>query len=298
VAIASHYLGDANEAARRSERALARLPAGETSWNAMAVVSLFARARSDALLAAVRGSKTWPPQWLSDLDAAYTVLAAHPLGTEAHVAAHFELLRELGVPERAKVALQAGLKRFPESWVLHECLRRHALAEEGIEGLGRVYGQWLREASRPSTLAWFAGYADLVTAEYYRRAGNPEAAERAYGQALARYEEARRDEPSCAASADHYCAMALAGRARIAFEHGELLRALEFLEAAIARKPEAAAQPDGLNLSAVDTAKLLLSRLRLERDGALTQRLEAALARLEPGQLELPAYEQVPDAPR
>jgi hypothetical protein len=230
---------------------------------------------------------------LSDLDAAYAVLALHPLGTDAHVAAHFDLLSELQVPERARAVLQRGLERFPESWILHERLRRRALAEGGVAALEEVYAAWLRAEPHPPRLAWFAGYARLVAAEYHRRAGNPEAAERAYGTASAHYEDVRRDDPSCAASADHYQAMALAGRARIAFEHGELLAALEFLEASFARAPSAAAQPDGLNLSAVDTAKVLLARLRLDAQGMLAARLEAALARLDASQLELPAYEQV-----
>jgi tetratricopeptide (TPR) repeat protein len=258
----------------------------------MAVLALFAQARERAILAAARAKKEWPAQWLADVNGAYTVLARHPLGADHQVAAHFDFLKSLGARERAKELLRAGLARFPESWPLHERYRVQSLEERGVEGLEAAYAELLRLESRPPSVEWFAGYAALVTAEYYRRAGNPSAAGAAYGRALEHYERAVADRPDCRSSADHYAAMALAGRARLAFEHEDCELALEELEASFQRKPEAAAVPDGLNLSAVDTAKGLLARLRQGPRPELAERLESALARLDPAALVLPAYER------
>jgi hypothetical protein len=131
-----------------------------------------------------------------------------------------------------------------------------------------------------------------VTAEYYRRAGNPAAAGDAYGRAISHYEHGIELNPATRASADHYVALALAGRARLAFEGGEGARAVDELLSSFARKAEAAATLDGLNLSAVDTAKMLLARLHAEGPVELATRLQDALDALDPALLELPAYER------
>jgi len=291
-AVASYYLGDQEEAFARAERVARELPSGDASWNGMACLALFAQARERAIWRAVRANERWPSAWLADVDAAYSVLGSHPLGADHQVAAHHDFLKHLGARPRAAQVLEAGLTRFPESWVLHERLRQQALEERGVEGLEAAYAERLAATPRPPSVEWFAGYAALVTAEYYRRAGNPAAAEAAYGRALEHYAAALVERPDSAASTDHYVAMALAGRARLFFERNDDERALAELEAAFARKPEAAAAPDGLNLSAVDTAKGLLARLRAGGNAPLVARLEAALGRLDPAALELPAYER------
>ena len=112
----------------------------------------------------------------------------HPLGSDFQVSAHHDFLRNLGARERAAQVLAAGLERFPESWSLHARLRAQGLEERGIEGLESVYGTRLAAPGRPPSLEWFAGYASLVTAEYYRRAGNPAEALAAYDRAVAHYE--------------------------------------------------------------------------------------------------------------
>src|SRR5262249_6803413 len=141
-------------------------------------------------------------------------------------------------------------------------------------------------------LEWFAGYASLVTAEYYRRAGNAVAAGAAYERGIAHYERGIHDDPTSRGTADHYVALALAGRARLALEHGDLGAAVDQIVAAFERKPEAAATLDGLNLSPVDTAKMLLARLRDGNEDELARRVQGALDRLDPALLELPAYER------
>ena len=55
---------------------------------------------------------------------------------------------------------------------------------------------------------------------------------------------------------------------------------------------DAAASLDGMNLSAVGTAKMLLARLRRGGLNEEAEELDLALARLDPKLLELPAFEQ------
>ncbi len=300
LALTSHYLGDVAEAHARAEAAVRALPSGETSWNAMAVLALFAEARQQAILAAVGEKQEWPAAWLADVNAAYSVLAQHPLGADQQVAAHHDFLKVLGVRARAAQVLEAGLTRFPESWSLHERLRVQTLEQQGIEGLEAVYAARLAAQPTANGGEWFAGYAGLVTAEYYRRAGNATAAEAAYERAIAHYERSIARDPASRANSDHYVALALAGRARLALERGDHEHAVRALLAAFERKPEAAATLDGLNLSAVDTARMLLARLHAGGEVELAGRVQGALERLDPRQLELPAYEreQPSDGPR
>jgi tetratricopeptide (TPR) repeat protein len=296
LALSAYYLGEREEAHARAAAAVAELPSGEASWNAMAVLSLFAVARQDAIHDAWMRKERWPDEWLADVNATYSVLARHPLGADHHVAAHHDFLRSLGARNRAAEVLEEGLARFPESWTLHARLRGTSLEERGVEGLEAAYATRLAAGTPSSGLEWFAGYASLVTAEYYRRAGNPAAALAAYERAIAHYETSIELAPENRANSDHYVALALAGRARLAHARGAPARATDEIVAAFERRPEAAATQDGLNLSGVDTAKMLLAQLRSGGEPELARRVEEALGELDPALLELPAYErEVPD---
>jgi len=66
---------------------------------------------------------------------------------------------------------------------------------------------------------------------------------------------------------------------------------VERLLASFERRPASAATLDGLNISAVDTAKMVLARLREEGRRDLAESLRAALGDLDPELLQLPAYE-------
>ncbi len=78
---------------------------------------------------------------------------------------------------------------------------------------------------------------------------------------------------------------------RAARRRDEDARAVELILASFGRSPDAASSLDGLNISTVDTAKMV--RARLEERGAREEhaRLQAALDSLDPKHLELPAYE-------
>lgn len=297
LTLSAWYLGEESEAEARAEKTVPLIPPGEGSWNSMAVLALYARARERAVLSALREKREWPKEWLADVNATYEILLRHPHGADHQVAAHFDFLWQLGARGRATGVLEAGLERFPAAWMLHARLRGVRLEERGIEGLAEEYAARLAKPHDPAVV-WFAGYASLVTAEYYRRAGNTAAAATAYEQAIGLYERSIVENPSSRANSDFYIAMALGGRARLAFEHGENARATELIEASFARHADAASALDGLNLSTVDTARAVLQSARGAQQTDLARRLEGALASLDPRHLEPQAFDRnLPDGP-
>lgn len=292
IALSAYYLGNVEEAYKRAESAMPDIPAGAQEWSAISTIALFAQARQRAVLRAVREKQQWPGAWLTDVNAAYSVLANHPLGTDRHVAAHHDFLNMLGATGRASEVLAAGLSRFPESWTMHDCLRSVILRERGVAGLEPAYEKMLQQDDASPNLAWFAGYTSIVAAEFYRRRARNAEGRAAYGRAIAHYGASIAANSHNQDSADHYIALALAGRARLAAVSGDYEDALDDLLASFDRKPESAATLDGLNLSAAATAKMLRARLKRYNLDDLVTRLDAALARLDPALLELPAFER------
>jgi tetratricopeptide (TPR) repeat protein len=162
----------------------------------------------------------------------------------------------------------------------------------GVDALQSTYDELLAAPEASPELEWFAGHAAMTAAEFRRRTGEDAAARNDYGRAIAHFERDIALHIGDRDDADHQVALALAGRARVAYEHGEDEAALADLLASFARRPRSSNVLDGLNLSAVDTARVLRVRL-LERERAeALQRLDAALTALDPALLELPAYEK------
>lgn len=304
LAVAASQLGDLDEATRRAEAAVSGgMPPpvadaeGIQGANAVRVLALFARARQRAIARAYREKAPWPPEWLTDVNAAYSVLVRHPLGTDENVADHFDFLRWLGASTRAAEVLEEGFARFPDSWALHDRLRSKILAEKGVDALEPAYAERLARANASPDLEWFAGYASLVVAEQCRKTSEPEKALAAYDRAVEHYKHGIERNAASQASADHYIALAFAGKARVSLEQGDLERATEEVLASFRRKPDAAATLDGLNISAVDTAKMLRARAAEAGNESVVKRVQEGLDRLDPSLLELPAYErEVPPA--
>ncbi len=292
AALASWYLGDLAFAYARAEMAVRALPPGESGWNAMAVLGLFAEARRAAIAQALREKSDWPPQWLTDVHAAYAVLARHPLGEAGHAVAHHDFLISLNAHGPAERVLKDALRRFPESWDLHDRWRNRLLADRGVAALEPAYAAWLGEPDAPACLRWYAGVASFVTAEVQRRAREPQSAVGAYERAAIHFERAIAADARNRDSADHYAALSLAGRARVALEGGDLDLATAQLLAAFARRPASAASLDGLNLSPADTARALRARLLRDERADLLAMLDAALEQVDPALLGLPAYER------
>jgi tetratricopeptide (TPR) repeat protein len=297
LALAASKLGDREPAYARAESAMKSLPADAQGWSAAELLALFAEGRQNSIQKALRDKQPWPPQWLADANAAWGLLERHPLAADRHYAAHHDFLLQLGAFAQASSVLDAGLERFPSSWAMHERLRGRILRDKGADGLEPAYVELLAQKPQWRELEWFAGYASIVTAEFQRKAGRMDDALAAYGRALAHYERCVAANPETRSTSDHYAALALAGRARIHYERHEEEPALTELLASFARAPEAAGSLDGLNLSPADTSRMLRDRLvGLRRDDMLA-RLDAALAKIPPELLQLPAYERdVPDA--
>ena len=260
--------------------------------SSVALLALFAEARQKAIAQAYRERKPWPGEWLADVHAAYAVLVTHPRGTEQHAADGYDFLRWLGATARAREVLERGLTRFPASWRLHERLRGALVVERGPDGLESEYAARLARAEAPPELGWFAAYASLVAAETHRRGGARDRALAAYERALTLYEQDLALHPEHEASVDHYSALALAGRAHVFFELGDLARATDGLVLAFERAPRAAAAFDGLGRTPIDSARILLARLEERGEAALYERLQTRLAGLGRELLDRPDRER------
>ncbi|MHC4163229.1 MAG: hypothetical protein ACYSUM_13960, partial [Planctomycetota bacterium] len=91
-------------------------------------------------------------------------------------------------------------------------------------------------------------------------------------------------------SADPAVALALAARARVAYELGDDERAVEEVIASFLRHPDSAGTRDGVGIKPGETAQMLLARLREQGRNELASRLAAALSRIDP-ELLRPAEE-------
>jgi len=261
------------------------------------VLRLFAEARQRAIRQAYRAKEDWPPEWLSDVNAAYTTLAKGPFVDEITVVNHYDFLRWIGASPRANAVLDDALARFPESPVLHSRLRDRLLWDGGPKNLERDYAERLaRETAagaEPTQLAWFAGYASIVAAEHYRRRSEFEAAVVAYDRATALYERSLRDFPDGADTCKHLIALSHAGLSRIALEQTDLERAKRELLLCFEIRPDSAATQDGLGLSPVMTAKMLKARLLEASDEKGAEEIQLAMDSLDPKLLEPPPAEQM-----
>jgi len=300
LAVTNYYLDDAAAALTHAEAAVKGMPEDPTSWNSMIVLGLFVDARRSAIEKAVRARQDWPGEWLTDVHATYSILADHPHGDDTQITAHYDFLVWLGGTGKAEAALDNGMRRFPDSWRLHNRLRGRILKDKGAAHLEKVYGQMLASKptgeNAPRNLEWFAGYATMIAAESRRQAGEHQEGRAAYDRAIALFERSIAVNESLKGTADHYIAVAMGGQARIAFEAGDDARCLADVLASFGRKEEAANHLDGLNISAVDTAKMLRARLATNSAtdsdaAAMAARLADAMSKLDPKLLELPAYE-------
>lgn len=292
-ALCRFYAGEVPRSHELAVQAALAMPPEPDSLVAVKTLALFAEARIAAIWRALRQKQEWPGEWMTDVDSAFAVLARHPLGTDGNAVVHFDFLDRLGAKRRAGKVLEQALQRWPASAGLHDRLRGFVLDSEGVGGLRQRYQQLLAAHPQEPAILWFAGYAAIVEAEFQRRERRPEQAVEAYRRAIELLDQATGKAPQYAASADHYAALALAGLARLAVEADDLARGLQLCLQGIARHPQATPVVDGLQISPVQTARLLQARLQAAKDEAGLQQLQAALDGLDPALLELPAYEQV-----
>jgi hypothetical protein len=305
VAAAASGLGERGLA---RERALAAVEAGLLDAEPGAlelapavrarVLGLFGAARQAHIRAAFRAGESWDPAWLADAIAAYAALARAPGVAEPTLLEHHDFLRWIGATIQAGAVLERALELFPDSASVHERLRERLLWEGGPELLERGYAERLQaRGTEPGALDWFAGYASFVAAEHLRRRGRFEPALEAYARSIAHYRARAGRLPEAADDADHYVALALAGRARVDMERGELAAAADALCAALALRPQSAGSQDGLGLTPLATARMLQARLTESGLGEGAARVQAAIDTLDAALLA-PPQSEVPRAAR
>lgn len=295
VAISANYLAEAKIAAESAQNAVAALPPGESSWNAFAVLSIFAEGRRTSIRAAADANKPWPPEWLSEAQSAYAVMAQHPASTEVEVMRHYDFLVRLGAIAPASRALQAGLSRYEDSAGLHERFRLLLVAEQGVDGVEPAYQAWLNRADAPKYLRWFSAQASLFTAEQLRKLNRLKDADAAYQRAIYAFYEQGVAAPETKENSMTFEVLAMAGRARIALESGDLPSATSYILAAFEHKPEAAATLDSQNVSPVGVAKKILAGLLEAEDEVRAKQVQDALDELgefDSRLLELPEFER------
>jgi hypothetical protein len=299
LAVSASLMGEAKEA---QARALAAVEGGmlnaaqsdepPTAETLVQVLALFAQALQEAIRTAFRANQAWPPAWLADIDAAYAALVAHEQVSEDNFVSYYDFLRWLGGTPRANRVLEDALKSFPNSALLHERLRSALLWDKGPNGLESAYAARLSETEPTAQLLWFSGYASLVAAEHFRRKSELDLALAAYARGIAYYERSLEAAPEGADLCEHFIALALAGRARIELERAKLEDCARDILAAFARRPDSAATPDGLNLTPIETARMLLARLAVQPNAELSARVQAGLDALDPKLLEPPPSER------
>ena len=297
LALAAYYADDVPEGYKRAEVAMQVMPAGASDWKSMALTTVFAESRWKTIKQAVRDNKPWPPSYLADLDAAYSILRKHPLGTADQVLWHYELLSWLGARAKAVGVLHDGLERFRDDPGLHERLRKHALRRRGPEGLESTYRVLLERYKDPARLEAYAAVASVEAGDQWRRRRELEKALAAYTRGIEHWEKAIVAHDGHRAQGDIAIALALGSRARVHYELGEDAKALEDIIGSFNRSPDSAGSRDGANVTPGETGQMLLARLK-EKDVDAAKRLAAALGRLDPYLLRPDAGLLGSDGPR
>src|SRR5262245_61862175 len=278
-ASATFWLGDLNEAGKTARDAAPGLVGEARSPLAAETLRIVGRASTKTILDAIEAQRDWPAALLTDGHAAFTVLELHPAATADDAATHCDLLLAVGANDVAGQVLDAAIRRFPDSEALHTRFRAQVLRDAGIEGLESAYAALVKSSPAPA-FEWFAGYASLVAAGQGKRAAMDEAALASYGRAVERFDKSAAANADYRETASHYVALALAGRARIELEMGNVEAAAADLGAAIARKPEIVDVEDGLQRAPRSTLGFL--RARLASKPELRARFEEALAKVAP----------------
>jgi hypothetical protein len=228
----------------------------------------------------LENANEWPAEWLTDADAAFRAAEKHPLAEPTIYAMHYDLLNSLDAADEAGRVLDAGLAAKPDAPPLHERYRARLLQEKGIAGLSAAYEALVQKHPDSAPHAWFAGYAMLVAAEYHKRLRDDASAKAAYGRSLALFAKSGELNANYGETANHYIAMAYAGRSRIALDEGDLAASIDAMVAALQQKPEIYEMEDGLGRSPRVTLNALRWTLDDRKESALRERLESALEKI------------------
>jgi tetratricopeptide (TPR) repeat protein len=196
----------------------------------------------------------------------------------------------LGAEHRASRVLRDGLARWPHSPALQERLRDRVLKRRGPEALETVSTKMADDAPEDAILRWYAGIAAVKVAEHYRNQSRYEQALAAYQRAIDHLERAAELDAVLGSSVDQAVALALAGRARVAFQLGQDDHALQDVLASFERSPDSAGTRDGMGITPGETGQILLNRLQEAKRVDLAEALKKALDGLDPELLRPDRY--------
>ena len=252
---------------------------GPRAFVAARALLAFADARQRAIRDAYRAGRPWRPEWLADTIAAHAALAGSGVVDLRSATAHIDFLRWIGATANAAKQLDAWLERAPLAESLHTRLVDRLLWEGGPAALTANYEARLAlpNDERDPRLEGFAGYAFLVAAEHHRRRNEFDAARAAYGRALEWHGSQANAGGEHTDTALHSQCLALAGRARLALESGELAAATTGLLTALALRPASATVMDGLGLTPLATGLMLHARLLEAGDATRADELQRAM---------------------
>ena len=277
---ASYMLSDTEKAGELASRGVELLLGEAATPLAAQVLAIFAANRTRALYAAIADGTVWDPSLVADARAAYRVLLEHPAGNEGHAQSYLQMLAALSAFGAQRAAIRAGLERYPVSPGLHSYLRQQVLRDEGARALEAVYrGELseLRRAPHAAELDWFEGLAAFMAAEQDVQNRSPESALDAYARSLDHFQRSLEAVEDFAATAHHYQALALAGRARLLALGGSYAEAVAALVESLSLAPASRESQDGLGKSPLESARDLRRELRRQDLGELVQRLDLAL---------------------
>lgn len=290
-AVISNRMGSQRRAWDLAIEAAPELPPDAPGQLAMELLALFAEARQNAIVRAVRQQAEWPPEWTTDVHAAYAVLEKHPLGQDRHFAYHYDFLDFFGTPQTDAV-LDRGLRRFPGSALLHERLRARLLKQGGPEKLEAEYERRLAAGEAPQTMPWFAGYAALVAAEAHRSRNRTAEAVAAYERAIAHLQNYQEVTGTHATDSTHYLAVAHHGICAVKTRYGDLVGAWAAMKRAFEINPAATSAVDGLSRTGLQNCDELRARAAAADLTDMVQEIDQALAALPDEAYVLPDYEQ------
>lgn len=252
-------------------------------------LTIFAKALNTKIASLVNANKEWSPELLTDAHSVYSAAQAHPLATAAVFAEHVDLLFWLDAADEGNVILQEGLALFPDAPALHERLRARVLEDGGVEALERTYADIIKKSPMSAPAHWFSAYASVIAAEYYKKAANDSASKDAYTRAILQFDKSIEMSESYRANSEHFIALALAGRARIEMEKGELEGAVKDLCTALERRPQIIDQEDGLGRTPMITMNALRWLLDEKQRSDLRDALETAIEKVDPDLASRPA---------
>jgi hypothetical protein len=288
-ALLLHHQGKWEEAAAAAQAALPGLLGSAASREAAESLWLAARGIRGRIAKALATHGDFDAIWVTNAHGLSLVLEAHPLARPEWLAEDVDSLVSLDAPEVARETLDRALARFPDSAALHERLRARLLEDHGLAALEQDYERRVAAAPGSAPLQWFAGYATIVAAEYEKRAGETQRSKDAFTRAIQHFDKSLALNAEYKDNSDHYAGMALAGRAQVEADEGDLDAAVADLTAALARKPTILETEDGFGRTPMLTIRALRYILDDKKRADLREKLEASLEAIDPDLASRPA---------